>query len=305
MSTLLGLNHSLLSGHCRDAARADPRLPSTRPNPTAAQLRDEAEATPHVESQIQQVCVGIADVRCAPSPDAPLETQALYGETVTLYEDHEGFGHVELESDGYVGFVSMAALAPPFGTPTHRVAVSRTFVYPGPDLKLPPRDALPLGASVCVASMSGAFAKVDDCAFVFAGHLASMDAKEPDYVTVAERFLHAPYLWGGKTSLGIDCSGLVQVSLQACGIRAPRNTSPQCQALGNYVDTGAAAPLKRGDLIFWHGHVGIMRDAVTLLHANAHHMMVASEPLASARERILASTSQDIAAIKRLDVFRG
>jgi cell wall-associated NlpC family hydrolase len=123
---------------------------------------------------------------------------------------------------------------------------------------------------------------------------------EADFVEVAERFLHVPYLWGGKTNLGIDCSGLVQVSLNAAGITAPRDTDLQEQALGAPLALDADLTLKRGDLVFWRGHVGIMRDETTLLHANAHHMLVASEPLSDARERILAKTSQPVTAIKRL-----
>jgi cell wall-associated NlpC family hydrolase len=267
------------------------------PDLTAA---GQAEVGRSAEGRKMQVCVGVADLRRAPFPDAPLETQALFGEKVTLFNEHEGFGRVRLASDGYVGHIAMAALADEWATPTHRVAVARTFVYPGPDLKLPPRDALPLGATVRIQANQGAFAQIGDAAFAFADHLAAIDAVEPDFVAAAELFLHVPYLWGGKTSLGIDCSGLVQVSLNAAGVRAPRDSCPQRQELGTAIECADCKGLRRGDLVFWPGHVGIMRDEATLLHANAHHMLVASEPLCVARERILASTSRDIAAIKRL-----
>jgi cell wall-associated NlpC family hydrolase len=279
----------------------DPRLTPARPDLAAAHLRGQIEAAHYAEGREMQVSTGTADVRHAPSPDAPVDTQALFGEKVILYEDHEGFGWVQLESDGYVGYISMAALTGGWSTPTHRVKVNRSFVYPGPDLKLPPRDALPLGATVCVQAIQGPFAEIDDAAFVFADHLITTDTKENDFAAVAERLLYVPYLWGGKTSLGIDCSGLVQVSLNATGIAAPRDTDLQEQALGKPLDFGAdLGDLRRGDLVFWRGHVGIMRDATTLLHANAHHMLVAGEPLRVARDRILATTSQHITAIKRL-----
>ena len=138
-------------------------------------------------------------------------------------------------------------------------------------------------------------------AFVFADHLQPVDTREKDFVAVAERFLHVPYLWGGKTSLGIDCSGLVQVSLEAAGIAAPRDTDLQEKAIGTPLAFDAdLTGLRRGDLVFWRGHVGIMRDETTLLHANAHHMLVVSEPLRAARDRILGKTWQPITSIKRL-----
>lgn len=185
--------------------------------------------------------------------------------------------------------------------PTHRVAVNRTFVYQCPDIKLSARRSSPLGAAVRVRSTDGAFAQIGDNAFVIANHLRPYGERERDFVSVAERFLHVPYLWGGKTSLGIDCSGLVQIALDAAGIAAPRDTDMQEEALGTSAELNSELMgLQRGDLVFWRGHVGIMRDETTLLHANAHYMLVVSEPLRVARDRVFAKTSQQITAIKRL-----
>jgi hypothetical protein len=279
----------------------DPRLTPARPDLAAAYLRGQVAADAYIDGRALQVCVGTADLRHAPAPDAPLDTQALFGEKVMLYEDHEGWGWVQLARDGYVGYISMAALAEGQIKPTHQVTVNRSFVYPGPDLKFSARDALPLGASVRGGATQGGFAQIGDAAFVFANHLLAREGSQTDFVAVAEKLLHAPYLWGGKTSLGIDCSGLVQISLDAAGIDAPRDTDLQEQALGLPIAVDPdLAGLRRGDLVFWRGHVGIMRDETTLLHANAHHMLVASEPLRVARDRTLAKTSQPISAIKRL-----
>jgi len=279
----------------------DTRLTPARPDLAAAQLRGKIAADDYVEGRAMHVCVGTADLRHAPAPDAPLDTQAPFGEEVMLYEDHEGWGWVQLARDGYVGYISMAALAEGQIKPTHRVAVNRSFVYPGPDLKFSARDALPLGATVRVRAAKGGFAQIGDAAFVFSGHLLPSGENQKEFVAVAERLTHAPYLWGGKTSLGIDCSGLVQISLDAAGIDAPRDTDLQEQALGLPIAVDPdLAGLRRGDLVFWRGHVGIMRDETTLLHANAHHMLVASEPLRIARDRNLAKTAQPISAIKRL-----
>jgi hypothetical protein len=279
----------------------DPRLTPARPDLAATHLRGQLAADDYVEGRTMRIRIGIADLRHAPASDAPIDTQALFGERVVLYEDREGWGWVQLAEDGYVGYMSMDALAEGWSAPSHRIRVNRSFVYPGPDLKFPPRDGLPLGAALCVTATEGPFVQIDPAAFVFADHLASAGAKEADFVDVAERLLHVPYLWGGKTSLGIDCSGLVQISLNAAGIGAPRDTDLQEHALGAplAIDKDLAG-LRRGDLVFWRGHVGIMRDAAMLLHANAHHMLVASEPLRTARDRIFAKASQEITAIKRL-----
>jgi cell wall-associated NlpC family hydrolase len=281
--------------------KLDPRLTPARPDLAAAHLRGLVTAADYVEGRAMQVVIGIADLQHEPSHYAPLDTQALFGENVTLYEDQEGWGWVQLARDGYVGYIAMAALAEGHTEPTHRVAVNRTFVYQCPDLKMPARRASPLGAAVCVRATQGAFAQIGDNAFVFADHLKPYEEREKDFVTVAERFLHAPYLWGGKTSLGIDCSGLVQIALDAAGIAAPRDTDLQEKAIGAPLAFDAdLTGLRRGDVVFWRGHVGIMRDETTLIHANAYHMLVASEPLRTARDRILAKTSQPITSIKRL-----
>ncbi|WOJ90060.1 NlpC/P60 family protein [Methylocapsa polymorpha] len=279
----------------------DSRLTPARPDLAAAHLRGEIVADAYVEGRPMQVGVGIADLRHAPSHEAAVETQALYGEALTLFEDHEGWGWVQLARDNYVGYLSMTALREGSATPTHRVRVNRSFIYPGPNLKLPPQDALPLGALVSVSATDSGFARIGGAGFVFAGHLAPYDAKEPDFVAVAERLLYAPYLWGGKSSLGVDCSGLVQISLDAAGIEAPRDTDLQERALGFALPLDESLRgLTRGDIVFWRGHVGVMRNETELLHANAHHMLVESEPLRAARDRILAATGAQITSIKRL-----
>lgn len=278
----------------------DPRLTPARPDLAAEEWRGRIEAPRYAEGRQMYVSTGIADVRRSPSHDAVLDTQALFGEAVTLYEDHEGWGWIQLGKDHYVGYIAMAALSRGRLASTHRVRVLRTLIYPCPDLKMPARRASPLGARVCVRGQKGDFAQIGEMAFVFAEHLAPVEVRETDFVAVAERFLHVPYLWGGKTSLGIDCSGLVQVALEAVGLDTPRDTDLQERALGAPLSPQAQGGLRRGDLVFWRGHVGIMQDATRLLHANAHHMLVASEDFTTARERILTKTGEDVRTIKRL-----
>lgn len=267
----------------------DRRLTAARPDLAAAQLRGRVNAEAYVEGRATRIGAGLADLRPRPANDAPIDTQAVYGEAAVLYEDHEGWGWVQLERDGYVGYLSINALGEIGAPRTHRVNVNRTFIYPAPNMNLPVVDALPLGARVSVAEDDESFARLDGGGFVFAAHLAPLSETETDFVAVAERLLHAPYLWGGKSSLGVDCSGLLQIALDAAGIASPRDTDLQEQALGVALPDDPAA-LQRGDLVFWRGHVGIMRDTHILLHANAHHMQVASEPLAVARSK--SSTTQ-------------
>lgn len=168
-------------------------------------------------------------------------------------------------------------------------------------MKLPAARALPMGAEVAAGLENGAFTAVDSLGFVWSAHLRPLGESETDFVAVAGRFLHVPYLWGGKTSAGIDCSGLVQVSLAACGVNAPRDSDVMEKALGAPVQTDETfGGLRRGDLVFWKGHVGLMVDSGQLLHANGHFMMVTHEPLRVARDRIAAGTGGAITSIRRL-----
>jgi cell wall-associated NlpC family hydrolase len=170
------------------------------------------------------------------------------------------------------------------------------LVFPGPSIKLPPMDALPLGARIAVAREQEGFAVTSSGGFVPMRHLAPVANVEPDFVAVAERFVGVPYLWGGKSSLGLDCSGLVQIALTACGIKCPRDSDMQESALGK---SASLAGLQSGDLIFWKGHVAIARGRNSMIHANAFHMAVTIESVAEALARIGAAGSQ-VTSVRRL-----
>ena len=278
----------------------DPRVTAARPDLAAESLRGKVEAARFVAGETFRVVAPIAPLRRAPDFAAPLETEALYGEAVVVYDARGDWRWGQLASDGYVGYLPAASLGPS-RAPTHKVAALRSHAYPGPTIKQPPRFALSLGAVVDVAHFEGDFAVTGDGLFLYAKHLAPIDAREPDFVAVAERFLETPYLWGGRTSEGIDCSGLAQTALMAAGIAAPRDSDMQEAALGEPLPLSEArAHLRRGDLVFWKGHVGIMRDAATLLHANGFAMKVASEPLAEASARIANSDGGAVTSIRRL-----
>lgn len=275
----------------------DSRITPARPDLAAAHLRGKITAERFVEGTEQEVVVGVAPLRKEPSHQAPLLTEALYGERVTIYEnDEEGWAWGQLKSDSYVGWMPASALLAPQAEPTHRVSALRTLVFPGPSIKLPPTDALPLEARVAVVRQDDDLAVTATGGHIPARHLAPLHSKESDFVAVAERFVGTPYLWGGKSSVGIDCSGLVQVALSACGIACPRDSDMQEVTLGQPI---SLAGLQRGDLVFWKGHVAIALGRNSMIHANAFHMAVAIEPVAEGLTRIGAAGTQ-VSRVRRI-----
>ena len=279
----------------------DPRLTPARPDLAARYLQGKVQASRFVEGEIREVIEPQAPVRNAPRPDAPLLTEALKGERVTIYDlNGEGWAWGQLEADRYVGWLPESALGPPGAPATHKVAALRTLVFPGPSIKSPPLGALPLGATLSIARVEDRLAVTPAGGYVPAVHLWPIGEFETDFVTVAERFAGVPYLWGGKTALGLDCSGLVQVALNACGIACPRDSDMQEAALGAPRAPAADfSNLDRGDLLFWKGHVAIIRDGASIIHANAFHMAVAVEPLAQAIERIRQAGSE-LTGVRRI-----
>jgi cell wall-associated NlpC family hydrolase len=243
-----------------------------------------------------EVVTAHAPLRREPSPDALLETELLKGERVIVdAADAEGWCHARVEDDGHPGWLPAGALGVPGPAATHKVAVLRTLVFPGPSIKLAPIEALSLGCRLAIARMETPLAVTHAGHYVPARHLVPIETMERDPIAVAERFLDVPYLWGGKTSLGLDCSGLVQLALNACGIACPRNSGEQERTLGA---PRALADIGRGDLLYWKGHVAMVRDRDTIIHANAFHMAVVIEPIAEALARIRADGSE-ITSVRR------
>ena len=279
----------------------DKRTTPARPDLAAAHLRGKAEAARFAEGRRMRVAEEVIDVRARPAPDAGVETQAIFGEDVMVYEDHEGWAWGQLLDDGYVGYMPANALRAALPRQTHRVVVPRSFVYPEAGMKQPVQCALPLGAKVTAVEVRGDYLRLEEGGFVFARHLAPIDATAPDFVAIAEQFLHVPYLWGGRTSAGLDCSALLQLALRAAGHSAPRDSDMVEAWAGQALDVGPElSGLQRGDLVFWRGHCGMMRDAHVLLHANGHHMQVASEPLREARDRIMARSFGPVTSFRRM-----
>ncbi|MGY3132135.1 cell wall-associated NlpC family hydrolase [Bradyrhizobium sp. USDA 4503] len=278
----------------------DPRLTPARDDLAAKYLEGKVQALRFVEGEVLEVGDAIAPLRQAPASDAEQMTQALRGERVTVYDRNgEGWAWGQLADDGYVGWIPEAALAKPGAAPTHKVTALRTLAYPGPSIKLPPVEALAMGTKLAIVREDGAFAVTREGWHLPRQHLAPLDTMAGDFVAIAKQFVGSPYLWGGKSSLGIDCSGLVQIALTAAGTGCPRDSDMQQEGLGRELTVAESKQLQRGDLMFWKGHVAIVRDATTIVHANAHHMATVVENTQAAIARIKTAGSE-VLAIKRL-----
>jgi cell wall-associated NlpC family hydrolase len=282
-----------------DTALPDPRRHAYRGDLAAESLRGLVEARRFVKGEPRQVGAPSLPLRREPRFDARLDTEVLLGETATVYDESEGWAWVQLSRDGYVGYVPSEGLTRRLVTPTHRIAALRSYVYPEPDGKTPPLALLSLNARIACERAEGKFLALAGGGYVYAAHAAPIGATEPDFVAVAEAFLGTPYLWGGRTSIGLDCSGLVQLALEAAGQSAPRDADMQAAELGRVIELRGGAKLRRGDLVFWEGHVGIMTSAKDFLHANAFHMAVEAEPFARAKKRIKAA-GYEVSCVRRL-----
>lgn len=272
----------------------DRRLTPANDRVAAIALKGQVDAPRFVDGWAQGVVLPVVDL--FKTPKGTRDRQLLLGTTVTVFEDVEGWSFAQSNLDGYVGYVPTYALGDPVDV-SHRVATPATHAYEADTFKSKNLMHLPFGAQVQVLDERAKFFETPH-GFVPKKHLRSLALPFTDPVTVAQLHFGTPYLWGGNSTLGIDCSGLVQAALGACDIPCPGDSDMQQAALGH--DIATDAPLQRGDLLFWKGHVGMMVDADTLLHANAHHMAVAYEPVNAAILRIKAQGDGDVTARKRL-----
>ena len=273
----------------------DSRTVLARPNLAAQALEGVVAAAAYADPQARVAIVPAAALRRSPDPWAEQLDQLLFGEIFDVLDEQDGFAWGQSRRDGYVGFVESTALAGAGDLPSHRVAAIRTYAFAEPSIKTRPLGPYSLNALVRVEAREGRFAKATGSGWFVAEHLAPLGWFETDPAAVAERFLGAPYLWGGRESLGLDCSGLTQQALLACGKAWPRDTDQQ-EKLGVAVPPGE---LRRGDLVFWKGHVAMMLDGEAIIHANAHHMATAIEPLAQTRARYEAAGVGEPTAYRR------
>lgn len=281
----------------------DPRLTLARPDIAEAGLKNELEALRYKTPKVHHVGVALADLKREPTSSAPLLTQAVMGEKVEVLIDADGWGFARLCADGYVGYIKSSALTPHSPPPTHKVSVPMTHVYAKPDLKTPHPFLLPFLSQVAIGSTPtlNGFAEVKGQGWVYNKHLAPLNQALGNHVETALTFLHTPYLWGGRSHNGIDCSALVQLSLQAAGQPCPRDTDLQNAQLGHLVSRHFDPALgKRGDLVFFPGHVGILIDSQSVVHANATQMKVSIDTVATVISWLEGKVEEPFRGIRRL-----
>ncbi len=282
----------------------DPRRNVYRDDLAAKELEGVVRAGKFVEGELNQIVAPSAGIRTKPHKQAPLASEALFGEKVRVFEKTSEWSWGQLQRDGYVGYLETADLSHELTDFTHRVSVLRTFVFSLPDIKSRPVFALSLNSKIKATDEEQKFVRIGKSGFIYRRHLSLAGEAERDYVSVADKFCGTPYLWGGSQFLGIDCSGLVQMSMLAAGLKAPRDSDMQEEELGFILKgAGVRQSLKRGDLIFWRGHVGIMCNSEDITHANAFHMMTITEPLDQAIQRIQRAGEQ-VSSFKRLSEYR-
>ena len=275
----------------------DPLLHPFRDDLAAAYLKDRVAAPRYVEGARRQVARGILDLRRAPRDDAPLDSQLLHGEAVNVYDEAGGWAWVQSAGDGYVGYVAAAALSERVAAPTHSLAALRSYLLTEPDFKAPALDLLSMASPLAVVEERQGFARLDGGGWIFAGHLAPLGETVADHAETALAFLGTPYLWGGRSSLGLDCSALVQIALARAGVFALRDTHMQEEVLG--APLAETAGIARGDLLFLPDHVAIALDPETVVHATALHMAVAIEPLAQLEARSRESNGRGVTGVRR------
>ena len=242
--------------------------------------QDRAPRPAVTPGRAARLAVPLADLCRAPG--GARDRQLNFGADLTVIEDLDGWSFVRAALDGYCGWLPSGALAAPVAEITHRVRAPATHVYPEPDMKTHQMHALSIGARLSVTGIEGRFAGLATGGWVPVQHVADHPAEDP--VAIAERLIGTPYLWGGNSDWGIDCSGLVQAALTAADIPCPGDSDLQRAAFAT-----ATGPIRRGDLLFWPGHVAIAESETSMIHATAWQMAVIREDIAHALARIDAA----------------
>ena len=268
-----------------------PRLNAFRNDLADARLKDRVSAPRYVEGRLAAVARGVVDLKRAPDAASGLDTQLLFGEPVRVFDEAGGWAWVQSETDGYVGYLRSEALGAAVEQPTHRLRALRSFLYPEPNLKTPPRDCLSITSPVRVVGEKNGYSEIAGGGWLYTKHLQPLNETSPDFVATALEFLGTPYYWGGRSSVGLDCSTLVQLSLACAGVKVLRDSYQQATTVGEALNgLPHEVALLRGDLVYSPGHVAIMLDARHIVHANGFTMTVAIETLDALEKRVLEET---------------
>lgn len=275
------------------------------PDPRLTLLRTDV---PPKEGLPYRVISATADIR--EKPDLHIlrgrhGSQLLRGETFIVHENKDGWCWGQALHDGYVGYIESRHLSDTSPAPTHIVTAARSLLYEAHTLRSQPAGTLGFGSRITTVETHGHYARLNTGEWIFERHIAPVDAIEKDYVATAQKFLETPYYWSGRSGLGIDCSGLVQISLGHAGISALRDTDMQQGSIGEAVPLSMAsrpASLQRGDIVFFPAHVGIMVDPANIIHANAYHMKVTVEPLETVAQRSLDIEDAAIISVRRVQL---
>lgn len=276
----------------------DPRTNAIRPDLADHRLKDLVDAERYVDFSLAYGLPGRTAILDAPREDATQVSELLYNEAVRVFERGDDYAWVQCAHDDYVGYVDVQALdySDDQRTSTHRLSAAISHIYPSSSLKTRPLMEVYGGTAFNIApdaSRDKGFIEIKSGQWIYEAYLT----QEPgDILTIAKSYLGAPYLWGGRTLRGIDCSGLVQMALMRAGQPCPRDSDMQAEALGEPVE----GELRAGDIVFFPGHVGIMADETQLLHANAYHMAVTIDPLEEVIKRVRRDHQNPVTAQKRL-----
>lgn len=278
----------------------DPRLNAYRPDLADVALRGQVKAKDYAKGEPGRVSVGRLPLMNAPDNRGEMISELLFGEEVTIFDVRDGWAWLQSREDDYVGYARIEGLDEPSGPPTHRVSALRTFLYEQPDLKSPVLETVSMNSPLSAGTMENDFLRLDAGGWIWAAHVAASDEYEHDHATVALRFLEAPYLWGGRSSIGLDCSGLIQMALARCGMVSPRDSDMQAGIGVAIPFDGDEAILAHGDLVFWPGHVGIWLEGGDFVHANASDMKVARGCFNTIADRIVSTTGDKVTAVRRV-----
>ena len=262
--------------------RIDRRINAFRDDLAAAALVGIVTAPRYSDGVYRRCSASSAMLHGAPGDDAVAVSELLFGETFIVFDSIGGWAWGQCLHDHYVGWLRGAVLAPHGAVPaTHWIVAPTAPVFAAADLKARVVATLPMHARIVAGESASGFVAAAG-GFVHHRHVRPLTAHRADPVAVALDFAGTPYVWGGRRRDGIDCSGLTQAAIRACGVFCPRDADQQAAAFA-VIDP---ADRRRGDLVSFPGHVGLLADADTLVHANAHWMTTLAEPLADAAARL-------------------